>query len=181
MNRIGRPRALSRATLEEAANELFLEQGYPNTSIDDIAGRAGISRATFFNYFEQKSDLLFVAVDEVLDTLEKVAQAGVTVREAIRQTAKTLERSGVPLVATQAETMGALDDALLAGPVRLFRLRGIVATMVSEPVWQWAIAGAIAEGAMTWAWSTPGSTDLVDTINERLNQLHPPPAGALGD
>jgi AcrR family transcriptional regulator len=180
MSRIGRPRSLSRATLEEAANELFLEQGYPRTSIDDIAGRAGISRATFFNYFEQKSDLLFVTVDEALDTLQKVSQAGVTVREAIRQTAKSLERSRVPLVATQAETMGALDDALLAGPVRLFRLRSIVGNIVTDPVWQWAIAGAIAEGVVAWALSAPGSSDLVDAIDERLNQLHHPPIGILG-
>ena len=47
------------AALEDAATELFLEQGYQNISIDEIARRAGISRATFFNYCTTKSDVLW--------------------------------------------------------------------------------------------------------------------------
>ena len=49
MAQVGRPRASSKDVLEEAASELFLEKGYLATSIDDIAQRAGVSRATFFN------------------------------------------------------------------------------------------------------------------------------------
>jgi AcrR family transcriptional regulator len=171
MSRTGRPRALSRATLEEAANELFLEQSYLLASIDDIAARAGVSRATFFNYFGQKSDLLFVTVDEALDTLEKHVATGATLREALHQTAQAFTRSRVPLVATQAEAMGALEDALLAGPLRLVRLRTIVGMLVTEPVWQWAIAGAIAEGAIVWATSAPGHLDLADTLDAHLLEL----------
>ena len=53
--RAGRPRALSRETLAEAACELFLEQGYEATSIAEIATRAGVSRSSFFNYFWSKA------------------------------------------------------------------------------------------------------------------------------
>lgn len=59
----GRPRSTSVADLEEAAVELFLEQGYESTSIDDIARRAGISRSAFFGYVGAKSDLLWHDVD----------------------------------------------------------------------------------------------------------------------
>ena len=62
----GRPRRSSTRALEEAAAELFLEQGYPHTTVDDIASRAGVSRATFFNYFHNKSDVLWVDVDRAL-------------------------------------------------------------------------------------------------------------------
>ena len=65
----GRPRTSSRAALEEAALELFLEQGYTPTTIDQITSRAGVSRATFFNYFSSKADLLWVEVDDALDSL----------------------------------------------------------------------------------------------------------------
>jgi AcrR family transcriptional regulator len=67
----GRPPMSSVAALEDAATELFLEQGYQNTSIDEIARRAGISRATFFNYFTTKSDVLWVDVDSALPVLNR--------------------------------------------------------------------------------------------------------------
>lgn len=171
MSRTGRPRSLSTATLEEAANELFLEQGYAHTSIDDIAARAGISRATFFNYCDQKSDLLFVTVDEVLDALEERARVGLGLLEALVETVKTLDRTRVPLVATQAETMGALEDVRVAGAVRLLRLKSIIALMVDEGMWQWAVAGAVADAAMEWAHATPGGQDLAQVLDDRLTPL----------
>ena len=68
--RAGRPRASSRETIAEAACELFLEQGYEQTSIVDIARRAGVSRSSFFNYFSSKSDVLWAGLDERLTALE---------------------------------------------------------------------------------------------------------------
>ena len=59
----GRPRSSSRGMIAEAAAELFLEQTYTGTTVDDIARRSGVSRATFFNYFGSNSDLLLLEVD----------------------------------------------------------------------------------------------------------------------
>ncbi|MFE7423835.1 TetR/AcrR family transcriptional regulator [Rhodococcus sp. NPDC057529] len=42
----------------DAAIELFIEQGFDNTTMDQIAERADIARATVFNYFERKTALL---------------------------------------------------------------------------------------------------------------------------
>ncbi|TDN92677.1 TetR family transcriptional regulator [Microbacterium sp. BK668] len=69
--RTGRPRASSRETLAEAACELFLERGFEQTSIADIASRAGVSRSSFFNYFASKSDILWSALDERVRALEE--------------------------------------------------------------------------------------------------------------
>src|SRR5690606_29598737 len=44
--RAGRPKASSRETNAEAACELFLEQGYEQTSVTDVARRAGVSRSS---------------------------------------------------------------------------------------------------------------------------------------
>ncbi|HNP15950.1 MAG TPA: helix-turn-helix domain-containing protein, partial [Terrimesophilobacter sp.] len=63
----GRPKASSRGTIEEAAAELFLEQSYSGTTIEEITQRAGVSRATFFNYFESKSDLLWIDADRAIE------------------------------------------------------------------------------------------------------------------
>ena len=68
--RAGRPKASSRETIAEAACELFLEQGYEQTSIADISTRAGVSRSSFFNYFSSKSDVLWAGLDERLVAFE---------------------------------------------------------------------------------------------------------------
>ncbi len=54
---IGRRRSTSRAELERVAFELFSRQGFERTTIDDIAGAAGIGRRTFFRYFPSKNDV----------------------------------------------------------------------------------------------------------------------------
>ncbi|MEO3787398.1 mycofactocin system transcriptional regulator [Actinocorallia sp. B10E7] len=56
---MGRPRVTSRAALERLAFELFARQGFDATTVDDIAGAAGIGRRTFFRYFASKNDLVW--------------------------------------------------------------------------------------------------------------------------
>lgn len=51
----------TRTAIVAAASELFVEQGYVATTIDDIAGRAGVSRATVFNAVGGKPALLIRA------------------------------------------------------------------------------------------------------------------------
>jgi AcrR family transcriptional regulator len=44
--------------LRQAAFELFARQGFEQTSVDEIAERAEVSRASFFRYFNAKEDVL---------------------------------------------------------------------------------------------------------------------------
>ena len=62
-SRTGRPRASSRETLAEAACELFLEQGYHRTTLNDVADRLNITKPALYNYFGGK-DGLYAAVLE---------------------------------------------------------------------------------------------------------------------
>lgn len=50
-----------------AAVELFKAKGYHQTTMDDIAAKAEISRATLFNYFPSKESLLLPWGQEILD------------------------------------------------------------------------------------------------------------------
>jgi TetR/AcrR family transcriptional regulator, cholesterol catabolism regulator len=50
--------AEAKQALFDAAMELFREKGFDETSVDEIAERAGFSRATFFNHFGTKSAVL---------------------------------------------------------------------------------------------------------------------------
>ncbi|GHH87888.1 TetR family transcriptional regulator [Streptomyces sulfonofaciens] len=45
--------------LADAALELFAERGYENTTVLDIAQRAGLAKSTFFRHFQDKREVLF--------------------------------------------------------------------------------------------------------------------------
>lgn len=51
------PNASERLAL--AALELFAERGYENTTVIDIAQRAGLAKSTFFRHFQDKREVLF--------------------------------------------------------------------------------------------------------------------------
>lgn len=45
--------------LQEAALALFLEKGFEQTTVADIAARAGLTERTFYRYFTDKREVLF--------------------------------------------------------------------------------------------------------------------------
>jgi mycofactocin system transcriptional regulator len=55
--RIGRQPSTSRAALSHIALQLFIERGFEQTTVDDVAAAAGIGRRTLFRYFPSKNDL----------------------------------------------------------------------------------------------------------------------------
>lgn len=56
--------AETRRAIAQAAKELFEEQGYGETTIDQIADRADVATRTLFRYFASKEALLFADFDE---------------------------------------------------------------------------------------------------------------------
>jgi TetR/AcrR family transcriptional regulator, regulator of mycofactocin system len=55
----GRPAATSAHELAAVAQRLFIAEGFEQTSIEDVAAAAGISRRTFFRYFATKADAVW--------------------------------------------------------------------------------------------------------------------------
>lgn len=51
--------------LRAAAIDLFLERGYENVTVAQIADRAGLTRRTFSRYFTDKRDVLFAGDDRL--------------------------------------------------------------------------------------------------------------------
>ena len=62
----GRPPVTSTDELCQIAIELFVSQGFEETSIDDITTAAGIGRRTFFRYFETKADAVWGDFDSAI-------------------------------------------------------------------------------------------------------------------
>jgi len=54
-----RKKERTRLAIEDAALDLFVEQGYEATTVDQIAERAEVSKATFFRYFGTKGEVIF--------------------------------------------------------------------------------------------------------------------------
>lgn len=48
----------TRQTLSEAAVRLFMERGYDNVSVAEVAAAAEVSKPTLFRYFAAKEDLV---------------------------------------------------------------------------------------------------------------------------
>lgn len=57
-DRRARRRQEGRDRVYTAAVELFIERGFDATTMDDIADRADVARATVFNYFQRKTAFL---------------------------------------------------------------------------------------------------------------------------
>lgn len=75
LSRRERKKIESRARILKAARALFQGKGYDNTSIEEIAEMADVSKSTFFNYFPTKESLLDgIAADEV-EEIEHLIEA----------------------------------------------------------------------------------------------------------
>ncbi|MDX1997808.1 MAG: TetR family transcriptional regulator C-terminal domain-containing protein [Thermoanaerobaculia bacterium] len=56
-------RGKSRDKLVEAGLELFGQQGYAATGVQDIADAAGVPKGSFYNYFDSKEDFAVAVLD----------------------------------------------------------------------------------------------------------------------
>lgn len=69
MGRREENKAAKRRALRQAALQRFREQGYDSTSIEQIAGDAGVARGTFYLYFPDRASLLDGLVDAWFEPL----------------------------------------------------------------------------------------------------------------
>lgn len=53
------------ATIVQAALDLFLEQGYAATSMDAVAGQAGVTKQTVYRYYPSKEDLFSAVMAKI--------------------------------------------------------------------------------------------------------------------
>jgi AcrR family transcriptional regulator len=76
----------ARSRLEQAALKLYVERGFEQTTVAEIAKEAGLTERTFFRYFADKREVLFSgagALQELLVTSVADAPDSVAPIEAI--------------------------------------------------------------------------------------------------
>ena len=113
---MGRWEPDARGRLAKAAMALYAGQGFDQTTVAEIAARAGLTERTFFRHFADKREVLFYGMDMARDLLTR------TIAEA-------------PASATPMEAIGAALQALAAvfqeNPERV-RLRNAVVSANAE-------------------------------------------------
>ena len=130
----------ARERLEAAALDLFVENGYEETTVAQIDERAGLNRATFFRHFTDKREVLFGGEDVLAglfaDAIRAAPDAPVTgcLRAAFtaadaamtpRQRAKDAKRVLVIAGNSELQERGLLKHARIARSVSAaLRTRG---------------------------------------------------------
>ncbi|WP_123026820.1 TetR family transcriptional regulator [Mycolicibacterium stellerae] len=59
----------ARGRLEEAALDLYTERGFDETTVAEIAERAGLTERTFFRHFADKREVLFGGQDALVELI----------------------------------------------------------------------------------------------------------------
>src|ERR1700755_2933812 len=84
-----RARDEKREAVLRAAVQLFLEQGYHGTTLNDVAERLNITKPALYNYFRGKDEILYecwaIGAEHVDECIDKIAATGGTGLEKLRE------------------------------------------------------------------------------------------------
>lgn len=174
----------ARSRLELAALALYRERGFDQTTVAEIAERAGLTERTFFRYFADKREVLFWGQDRLRETYVRAIAAAPDSAAPLDAVAAALE-AAVPVfherreLARQRQAVIALNPglqeretskltALAAAMADALRQRGVrdpAATLAAD-------IGVLAFKTAYARWvSAPDALDLAQLIRESLDQL----------
>jgi AcrR family transcriptional regulator len=94
---MGRWEPNARGRLEQAALELFIERGFEQATVTEIAGRAGLTQRTFFRYFADKREVLFWGQDALRELLVSTVASAPDSVAPLDAVAAALEAAGAVL------------------------------------------------------------------------------------
>ncbi|NUS94392.1 MAG: helix-turn-helix transcriptional regulator, partial [Nocardia sp.] len=142
--------------LAVAALELFAERGYENTTVIEIAERAGLTKSTFFRHFPDKREVLFPRA-----TMTEALAGGIA---AARETATPLEA-----VASGLEAVG--RDVFVSDRREFVARRRAVIAANSELREREALKNLDLAAAMLAALERRGVSGLVSFVAAELGAL----------
>ena len=181
---MGRWEPNARGRLAQAAMTLYVEQGFEQTTVAEIARQAGLTERTFFRHFADKREVLFYGMEMLRGLLTRAvadAPASATAMEAV---GAALEAAGAMLQENPERVR--LRDAIVSANAEL-RERELIklAAMASavadalhdrgfpEPTASLAAETGIAVFKVAFArWtSDSGQPDLPGIIRESMEEL----------
>lgn len=185
-----RTRENVRVQIAEVAFNVFAERGFDAVTATEVAEAAGISRASFFRYFESKEDAVFVAQEELgLKIAARLRErptgedAWTALREALDPIIVTyrenpaqvlarlrLIRSTTKLRAHQLERLDQWKFLIGAG---LAERLGVEETDVRIEAIVAAAVGALNAASSRWA-ASEGADDLIELLDEAFGAIAGP-------
>ena len=174
----------ARGRLEQAALELYRERGFDQTTVAEIAERAGLTERTFFRYFTDKREVLFWGQDRLRETYVNTIAAAPESATPIEMVAAALE-AVTPVFRERRDIARRRQAVIAAHPGlqerELLKRASLSAAMaealrqrgVPEPAASLAAeAGVIAFKTAYTSWvRDPGDPDLSQLIREALGQF----------
>src|ERR1700722_9057041 len=83
--------------LRQAAMELYLERGFEQTTVAEIAERAGLTARTFFRYFADKREVLFAGAFMLRDAMVEALDGAPDSAAPMRAVAAALDAAATAL------------------------------------------------------------------------------------
>jgi AcrR family transcriptional regulator len=181
---MGRWEPNARGRLAQAALTLYAEQGFDQTTVAQIAARAGLTERTFFRHFADKREVLFYGMEMARDLLARAvadAPASATPLDAV---GAALQAVGA-LLQENPERVRLRDAVVSATPElrerELTKLAAFASAMagalrdrgVPEPDASLAAETGIAAFKVAFAhWiGEPGQPDLPGILRESMHDL----------
>jgi AcrR family transcriptional regulator len=140
--------ARTRAALLTAAADCLGRSGIRTTTMVDVASRSGVAKATLYNHFRTKDDLLAALVEERVTALTRTAVS-------------TASAHGLAAALTELSATLADDPALRRAATEEPALLAPLATAGKSRGWLLARDGAGALLAAARVEASPGQVDLV--------------------
>ncbi len=180
----------ARGRLELAALALYGERGFENTTVAEIAARAGLTERTFFRHFADKREVLFSGADALRELLVSNVAAAPDSIAPIDAVGAALEAAGALLqqrreYARQRQAIIAANTELQERElIKLASLASATADTlrrrgVSDPAASLTAEAGIAVFRIAferWVQET-NSRDLPELIRDSLDELKAATAG----
>jgi AcrR family transcriptional regulator len=108
--------AARRTQILDAATRVFASKGFNRATIRDVAQDAGVADGTIYNYFANKTDLLFGLLDRLNDTERRPASLAQATDATIPEFFRAYLRERVEALWSNADLFRAVLPELLANP-----------------------------------------------------------------
>jgi len=114
---MGRWQPDARGRLAQAAFALYSERGFEQTTVAEIAERAGLTERTFFRHFDDKREVLFAGADALKELLVSTVANAPDSAAPIDAVAAALEAAGAFL--QEGGELARQRQAIIAASVEL--------------------------------------------------------------
>src|SRR5262244_1162784 len=108
--------AARRSQILDAATQVFASKGFNRATIRDVAQAAGVADGTIYNYFANKTDLLFGLLDRLNDTERRPASLAQAKDVSIPEFFRAYLRERVEALWSNADLFRAVLPEVLANP-----------------------------------------------------------------